>query len=238
MKSNPSHPQSEQLLTEAVTYSPPWKMFLLLLVIAGGFVLLRKFPLNGLIDDTESIRRQILGMPPLLGISLFVFGGGALTVIGLPRLVLSGLGGFVFGVWAGTALALVGTVFGCVLSFYFARLMGQEFFQDRLTIRVRNIQHLLLKRPFLVSLLIRNLPIANNSITNLLAGISSIQALPYFVGSMIAYIPQTLIFAVMGAGVQQDEFHKIVLGILIFLATAGLTWYLFRVLQSVSKQEK
>lgn len=203
-------------------------MFLLLLLVAVGWWLLRGTPLSDRLGDMDWLRSWITQTHPLAGMALFVFGGGALTVIGFPRIVLSGLGGFVFGVWLGTALALVGTVWGCVLSFYIARLMGQGFVQDRLTGNVKKTERLLLRRPFLVSVLIRNLPLANNSVTNLLAGISSIRAIPYFAGSAIGYVPQTLVFALMGAGLQQDEFAHIVLSILVFLTMAGLMWYLAR----------
>ena len=57
---------------------------------------------------------------------IFVFGAGLVIALGLPRQIISFLGGYAFGLLLGTGLALVATSLGCVISFTFARFMGRE----------------------------------------------------------------------------------------------------------------
>ncbi|MBI5164601.1 MAG: SNARE associated Golgi protein, partial [Magnetospirillum sp.] len=59
----------------------------------------------------------------LAGELLFVLVGGAFTAIGLPRQVVSFLGGYAFGFLAGSFWAVTATVAGAVATFVYARFM-------------------------------------------------------------------------------------------------------------------
>ena len=60
-----------------------------------------------------------------LGEGLFVAVAALLVAVGLPRQMVSFLGGYAFGFLAGTVLALAATASGCVLAFGYARLLGR-----------------------------------------------------------------------------------------------------------------
>ncbi len=199
----------------------------LLLTLIIGWFIVKNTPISEILHNYEWVRMKI-SQGGALGPLLFVLIGGLLTVFGFPRLVLSALGGFVFGFAQGVILALTGTVFGCVASFYYVRFMGRGFKNKGSSKERKYIESMLLKHSFLMSILIRNLPIGNNTVTNLIAGLTDVRPLPYFSGSLIGYLPLTVVFVLMGSGVQKDLIEWMVLSILLFFSSLGVLTLLFR----------
>jgi uncharacterized membrane protein YdjX (TVP38/TMEM64 family) len=83
-------------------------------------------------------------------------------------------------------------------------LLGRSIVEKKMTNRMRQLEEILIKNDFIASILVRMLPVSNNSITNLLAGVTGIHPLRYFSGSAIGYIPLTFVFVLVGNGVQLD----------------------------------
>jgi len=162
------------------------------------------------------------------GEALFLGLAALTTGIGLPRQVVSGLAGYAFGLWLGTGLALVGTVLGCIGSFYYARLLARAPLQKKFSGRVRRLDDFLHEHAFSMTLLIRMLPVGSNVATNLAVGVSSVRAAPFFAGSALGYLPQSLIFALLGSGVSVDPAWRISLSVILFVASAVLGVYLYR----------
>jgi uncharacterized membrane protein YdjX (TVP38/TMEM64 family) len=164
----------------------------------------------------------------IAGEALFVAVGVLFTAIGLPRQIVAFLAGYAFGLVTGTALAVLAMVGGCVLAFVYARLLGREFVASRFPARVGRIDAFLRDNPFSMTLLIRFLPVGSNLLTNLAAGVSSVGALAFIVGSAIGYIPQALVFALAGSGITIDPVARISLSIALFVFSGILGIYLYR----------
>jgi uncharacterized membrane protein YdjX (TVP38/TMEM64 family) len=79
-----------------------------------------------------------------------------------------------------------------------------------------------------MTLVIRCLPVGNNLLTNLAAGVSNIPAATFIGGSFIGYIPQTLIFALLGSGVRVDPVWRTTISGLLFAVSTLLGWMLYR----------
>ena len=163
--------------------------------------------LTGLFDETW-IDTQIRGHG-ISGEVLFLAIGALLTAVGVPRQAVCFLGGYAFGFISGTALSLVASLLGCVLAFYYARLLGRSFVKERFPERIRHVDDFLRANPFSMTLLVRLLPVGSNLITNLAAGVSGVQALPFLIGSVIGYAPQTAIFTLLGSGIHFDPMTRI-----------------------------
>ena len=159
---------------------------------------------------------------------IFVFGAGLVIALGLPRQIISFLGGYAFGLLLGTGLALVATSLGCVISFTFARFMGRELVSARFPTRLKKANGFLRYNSFAMALLIRLLPLGSNLVTNLVAGVSSASALGFLAGSVLGYIPQTIIFALLGSGINLDPAFRITSSVLLFVLSAALGVYLYR----------
>lgn len=164
----------------------------------------------------------------LNGALLFLLVGALFTAIGLPRQIIAFLGGYAFNVALGTALGTVATMLGCLLSFGYARFFGKDLLRDRLGERARRFDRFIQKHPFTTTVLIRLPPVGSNLATNLVAGVSSIRAIPFFAGTLIGYLPQTLAFALVGSGVHIAQGLKFSLATALFLVSGALGVWLYR----------
>lgn len=181
----------------------------------------------GLALDQAWVDREVRGR----GVSgeLWYIGVGAvMTAIGLPRQVVAFLGGYAFDWLLGTALALLAATLGCALAFGYARLLGRRFVTTRFPGLVRRLDAVLARQPFFMALLIRLLPVGHNLSTNLAAGVSQVRAWPFVAGSALGYLPQTLVFALAGSGVNLDPAWRLGSAVLLFLVSALLGVWLYR----------
>lgn len=193
--------------------------------VAVGF-LVKAIGIHG-VFDTGWVDRDIRGQG-LAGEALFVLVGGAITAVGLPRQAVSFLGGYAFGFGTGTVLALLSSLCGCILSFFYARLLGRSFVLARFPDRIKRIDAFLHDNPLSMTLLIRLLPVGNNALTSMAAGVSGVRALPFFLGSLIGYVPQTVIFTLLGSGIHLNPEIRIGASVVLFVASGALGVYLFR----------
>lgn len=161
------------------------------------------------------------------GALLYLLMGCVFTAIGLPRQVIAFLGGYAFGVGLGTLLGALAAVFGCVASFAYARYFAQNLLRAKLGDRAQRLDGFIQNHPVTMTVLIRLLPVGNNLLTNLAAGISSIRPMPYFAGSFIGYLPQTLVFALVGSGVHMAPALKMGVAIGLFVVSGALGAYLY-----------
>ena len=172
--------------------------------------------------DSDVLGQGLNGELLFLSVSVFF------TAIGLPRQVICFLGGYAFGLITGTILALIGTLVGCIIAFFYARLLGRDFVADRFSSRVKNIDDFLRHNPLSMTLLIRLLPLGSNLATNLAAGVSSVSPLAFFQGSAIGYFPQTLVFALVGSGFSVDTELRIAISAVLFVISGIIGVFLYR----------
>ena len=205
---------------------PYLRGLLLIALLMGLGFLVKVTGLYGLLDETwidEQIRDQ-----GLTGNLLFLAAGMMMTALGFPRQAVSFLAGYGFGFGEGTGLALGSTVMGCALAFYFARVLGRAYVLGLFSDRIRRLDKFLHDHPFSTALLLRLLPAGSNLVTNLAAGVSGVRALPFIAGSALGFIPQTVIFALLGSGIHLDPILRISTGIVLFLVSGMLGVTLFR----------
>lgn len=163
----------------------------------------------------------------LSGALLFLLMGGAFTAFGLPRQIIAFLGGYAFGVGLGTALGALAALLGCLLSFGYARVFARSLLSARLGQRAQRFDRFIRHHPLAMTVLVRLLPVGNNLLTNLAAGISSIGPVPFLAGTLLGYLPQTLVFALVGSGAHMALALKLGLAIGLFVISGALGVYLY-----------
>ena len=163
----------------------------------------------------------------LVGEMIFFAAGTLFTAFGLPRQVICFLGGYAFGLAAGTALALGATVMGCAVAFLFARLAARDLVMGRFSGRLRRADTFLASNPFSTILMIRLLPVGSNLATNLVAGVSSAGLGPFLAASAFGHFPQTLVFTLVGSGINVDPAIRITLGVVLFILSMLLGTHLY-----------
>jgi uncharacterized membrane protein YdjX (TVP38/TMEM64 family) len=202
------------------------KGLILILTLVGVFYGLKAMGLSSALDETWA--DAYLRGKGTSGYVLFLAVATVFTAVGLPRQIIAFLGGYTFGFMTGTLLALFGTTLGCALAFYYARFMGQSSVTRRYGHRIEKINAILRTSPFTMTLLIRCLPVGSNVLTNLVAGVSTVPALWFILGSLLGYIPQTVIFALVGEGVHVDPVFHTMLGAGLFLLSGVMGYFLYR----------
>jgi uncharacterized membrane protein YdjX (TVP38/TMEM64 family) len=141
---------------------------------------------------------------------------------------VSFLAGYAFDVALGSLLGLAATVGGCIIAFSYARWYGRGLVAARFPERVRHVDEFIHDNTLSMTLLIRLLPAGSNLVTNLAAGVANVRAMPFIVGSALGYIPQTLVFSLIGSGITLNPVFRIGLGVVLFLVSGMLGVYLFR----------
>ena len=150
------------------------------------------------------------------------------TACGLPRQIAAFLGGYAFGVLNGTLLATVGVTLGCIVSFYIARILARAFVRKKFPNKVKGLDRFLHHHTFTKTIIIRLLPIGSNLITNLVVGVTHAKGSHFIAGSFFGYLPQMIIFAIAGSGVEVLSFWKIGLSVMLFIISSLLSTRLYR----------
>ena len=211
---------------------------LVMLAVFGGLVLAaRQMGLEArLADEREWFLAHVVGQGAQ-GVLFFVGVTALASAMGLPRQLPAFLGGYAFGWLWGGVLATLGTTLGCALDFSLARTMGREFVLGRFGKRVAKLDAFLRADPFRTSLAIRLFPVGHNLTTSVAAGVTSIPASAFILGSALGYLPQNLVFAIFGAGVNAESAmgRFLSIGVSVVLL-AGATWLGFSVYRAYKRK--
>ncbi len=196
-------------------------------LLAGG-ALLREL---GGVPGTEWVDRTIRD-EGVWGELLFLAVGAAVTAAGVPRQTVAFLGGYAFGAALGIALGLAAQLLGCAASYGWARLLGRDWAERRMAgrfgHRLRPLRDALAENPFQATLALRLLPVGNNLALNLLAGMAALKPLPFLAGSALGYLPQTVVFALLGKGIRVEGTWQLALAAALLAVSVGLGLWLLR----------
>ncbi|NDV28526.1 TVP38/TMEM64 family protein [Desulfovibrio sp. JC010] len=200
---------------------------LAMLAVMGFSVYLIRYA--GLADalDThwmdEHVRsRGLTGVLTYVGLAAFF------SAVGFPRQVICFMGGYAYGFALGTLLGTIGTGLGCAGAFVYSRLVGRSFIKKKFGARIQKVDDFLSRSPFNMALTIRFFPLGSNVVTNVLAGVTSIPALPFILGSTIGYLPQNMVFALFGSGVEVSSTLRMVMAVVLFVISTFLGFRIYR----------
>ena len=125
-----------------------------------------------------------------LVVGLSLPAGGVLTV----------LGGVLFGVVAGAALAVAGASLGAVLLFLIARSTAGRLLTRRARPLIERFREPLERHGFWALLSLRLIPVVPFWLTNLAAALLGMRLLPFAIATVIGIAPATTVLAGIGAG--------------------------------------
>jgi uncharacterized membrane protein YdjX (TVP38/TMEM64 family) len=198
-------------------------------VIGFGCVVGLLWLLHRLLPDTETLiawGRGRLDADPLEAVLYFLVIGSLFTAVGLPRQAVALAGGYFFGAVTGTTYSLLAMLGGSMLTFHIASALRI----DRLS-RIWPGASVQLERwthghVFAKTLMIRLLPVGNNLLTNVLAGLARVPRVPFFFASVLGFLPQTLVFALGGTSVSTSSTGKLILACLLLLISLAIANWL------------
>lgn len=165
---------------------------------------------------------------------MFLGVGSLACAAGLPRQIVAYAAGLAFGFWSGMLLAMVAESLGCAIDFWWARALGRRWAKRYLERsvarggRVASIERFLVANAFSATLTIRLLPFGSNLAFNLVAGVSSVAATPFMMGSVVGYLPQTVVFTLLGGGVRVSQGLQMGVAAALMAVSVGLGVVLMR----------
>jgi len=157
---------------------------------------------------------------------LFVLLTAGVVAAGAPRLWMAVLGGFAFGWWAGGALALIGTVGGCWITFGYARWLGREWVQARVGQRFMQLNNLLRQHGLVMTFVLRAAPIGNNHVSTLILALSSISWKAFVIGTALGILPTTGIYALFGSAASGGAIGRLTTATLLLVTLSGIYYLL------------
>ncbi len=163
----------------------------------------------------------------LAGQFMFVAATCLLMSLGLSRQLVAFLAGYGFGFQHGLLLSMLAVTGACMLTFTVARLLLRGFLLRHYSTRIRRIDRFIHVHTFPVTLLFRLLPLGSNWLVNIAAGASDVRSVPFFLGSMLGYIPQMIVFTLVGSGTRVDQFWQVAIAMVLLVAAAGLGYWLY-----------
>ena len=158
--------------------------------------------------------------------SLFIICCVAMTV-GMPRQFAAVACGYILGSWQGALVALIAGSCACLFTALLARYFFADFVRKKFTQQQQAIYQFLSINEFIKAVTIRLLPVGSNFLTNIVAGSCGIKLVPFVGGSTLGFIPQMIIFSLVGAGVKLSSHSHLLIALLLFFVALGLGIWLY-----------
>lgn len=162
------------------------------------------------------------------GLLIITLAGAFYTGLGAPRQLLALVFGFAMGGFQGTIVSTVATAIGAAGCFFVSRSLLRATLWRHFGQRLDRFDALFREQTWLKVLMVRLLPVGSNLATNLIAGCSGIRFLPFLGGSVLGYLPQTVIFALAGAGIGQTDATQLVISIVLFALASAIGAFLYQ----------
>ena len=160
-------------------------------------------------------------------VAFFVFAIG-FTAVGLPRQLIAFVAGFVLGVVPGVLFGTVAAVSGCAVCYFTSSRFFRGPVNTRFPQTVSYLNRFVEDDVFLKILVLRLQPLGTNLITNLCAGVSNIKPTQFLSASAAGYIPQMVVFALLGSGVRVGSTTQTTVSIVLLLISIVLGGWLYR----------
>ena len=173
-----------------------WKWLLLGLVIVGGIVVMREFPV---IEWVKSFAAWASGFG-IAGALIYGVVFGLVTILMAPCLPLTIIAGFTFGWFKGVVAVMCGIAIGAAFGFLFSRYAARGVIAHKIASnpRFNAIDQAIAKDGWKIVGLLRLCPVPFG-ITNYLYGLTAIDFWRYMAATMIGMLPPTICFVYLGA---------------------------------------
>jgi len=173
---------------------------LVLAIVVGATVL---FATSGIADrvtvgQVRGLRTSAGVWAPALYVLVYVIG----TVLAFPGLVITLVGGMLFGTFAGAVLVTIGAWIGAMLAFLVARAVGRSAV-ERLVAggRLERFDRVVGRTGVSSVLFTRLVPVVPFNVVNYLWGLSSVSFRDYALATFVGMIPAELVYTNIGGAI-------------------------------------
>ncbi|MCB2054833.1 MAG: TVP38/TMEM64 family protein [Geminicoccaceae bacterium] len=185
---------------------PAWKRWWPLVAILALGVLVLAFDLHQYLSfaTLEKHREALLAWVtgrPIVSALVFVLIYAVATALSLPGgAILTVTAGFLFGVWVGAGLSVVGATIGAVAVFLIARTSLGRVLKDKAGPRLARMERGFAENGLSYLLVLRLVPIFPFWLVNIVPALLGVGLATFTLATFVGIIPGSLVFASVGNG--------------------------------------
>jgi len=192
---------------------------ILSLVIIATFILGRfvfDIDLSVYEERLQSLRGSVWGLPVVILIFTVA------SFFGLPQWALITVSVVAFGPAVGGLYSWVAALTSAMINFWIAGLLGRDRLSRLTGPRLGNVLDRIKRNGLLWSFVVRLVPTGPFILVNMAAGVSSITARSFFIGTALGIIPKILVVALLAKGVFAGLNGRMMSLVFILLAVAAI----------------
>jgi len=134
-----------------------------------------------------------------------VVGTALLTTALVPRTLLAGVGGVLFGFLGGAFYILAGVTLGALLAHTIGRYLGRDFMARHLRGRLLAVEQAVTNRGILAVVISRMIPFVPFCVANYVFGTTRVRMAPFLAGTVLGALPATLAYAALGSATAKGD---------------------------------
>lgn len=163
---------------------------------------------------------------------LFWFVGTLCIGFGMPRMFISIFAGGIFGLWFGVIIMEITCLTGALIMFFYARWTRKTFLSKMWKKQIPVMDEYMQKHGFLTTLLLRQIPLPG-VVLNILMGLSCVKISLFILASAIGFLPQNIIFTLMGSGLKENFLSRTLISSSGLIAFSILLYFLYHKIDMV-----
>ncbi|MDP1907513.1 MAG: TVP38/TMEM64 family protein, partial [Hyphomicrobium sp.] len=137
----------------------------------------------------------------VLAAFVFMLAYALVVAFSLPiAVIITPVGGFLFGVWLGAALAVIAATLGSVAVFLAARTAFRDLFHARAGRALARLEEGFRRDSFNYLLFLRLVPVFPFWLVNIVPALLGMKLGPYTLATLIGIVPGAIVYSSVGAG--------------------------------------
>lgn len=185
---------------------PMWRRLIPAAVLLLGLALFLLFGLDRyfsfeMLSRHHAVLAAWVGEHAVLAAVLYVLAYALVVAFSLPVAILvTPVGGFLFGVTMGSLLSVVGATLGSIAVFLAARTAFYDLFHARAGATLAKLEDGFRRDSFNYLLFLRLVPVFPFWLVNIVPALLGMKLWPYTLATVIGIIPGAIVYASVGAG--------------------------------------
>jgi uncharacterized membrane protein YdjX (TVP38/TMEM64 family) len=185
---------------------PMWHRLIPVAILLLGLALflllgLERYASFEMLSRNHAALTSWVGEHDALAALLYVVAYTLVVTFSLPiSIVVTLLGGFLFGIWLGAVLSVVAATAGSIVVFLAARSAFHDLFHARAGRSLARLEEGFRRDSFNYLLFLRLVPVFPFWLVNIVPGLLGMKLGPYALATLIGIIPGALVYSSVGAG--------------------------------------
>jgi len=208
------------------------RVVLLVAFFSAVALLLERQDIRKVLFDLDAIRSELEGGGDASGYVfsglIFTLGGGGLIALGLPRLLASTVGGFIYGAFIGSILSLLASLIGASALHLAGKFILAAVVERRLGDKAKLWKDRFQENAFWWVLYGTLFPFSNTTMMSLICGSCKVPFIPFLLASLIGFVPLAVVFATYGSGGAKGNIWQIALATMLLVFSIFLRNFLKR----------